>query len=61
MPCESVSVESFASFDFVYVNLLAELAAEDPDELTKKISISPKTVVAGVTTLIWVESIIETV
>ena len=52
MPCESVSVESFASFDFVYVNLLAELATEDPDELTKKISSTPKTVVAGVTTLI---------
>ena len=61
VPCESVRAESFVSFDFVYVNLLAELADDDPDELTNKISISPKTVVAGVTTLICVESIIETV
>ena len=52
MPCEIVRVESFASFDLVYVNLLAELATDGPDELTKNISISPKTVVAGVTTLI---------
>ena len=43
------------------MNLLAELAVEDPDALTKKMSISPKSLVDGVTTLICVESMIETV
>ena len=52
VPCESVKAESFASFDFVYVNLLAELATDDPDALTTKISISPKVLVAGAITLI---------
>ena len=56
VPTESASAERVASFDFVYVNLLAELAVDDPDALTRKMSISPKTEVTGVTTLICVES-----
>ena len=61
VPEEMVSPDRVTSFYFVYVKLLAELAVDDPDALTKKISISPKTVVAGVTTLICVESMTETV
>ena len=52
VPCESDSAESFASFDFVYVNLLALLATDGPDALTTKISISPRALVAGAITLI---------
>ena len=61
VPDEMVSAERVASFDLVYVNLLAELADEEPDALTRKISTSPKTVVVGVTTLNCVESMTETV
>ena len=60
VPTESASAERVASFDFVYVNLLAELAVDDPDALTRKMSISPKTEVTGVTTLICVESMTVT-
>ena len=50
--CERIKPESFASFDFVYVNLLALLATDGPDALTTKISMSPRVLVAGAITLI---------
>jgi hypothetical protein len=39
VPEEMVNADRVASFDFVYVNLLAELATEGPDALTTKMSI----------------------
>jgi hypothetical protein len=39
VPDEIVSADRLASLDFVYVNLLAELADEEPEALTKKMSI----------------------
>ena len=59
--CVRINADSFVSFDFVYSNLLAALAVDDPDALATKISIGPNTVVAGETTRICVESMIVTV